>query len=98
MVIFIKTFFLNLVYNDNLEIMACGIAELLNERWASFDLALIENIFNILIDHLNQQYNAELINMVGADVRVRIFDSLLLVQCHPFTHQLGIKVCFFIFF
>lgn len=89
--VFKKKNFFNgfVVYNDNLEIVTCGIEELLNERWVSFDGALIQSIFDILIEHLKQQYNLGLVGSVGADIRARIFESLLLLQCRPFTQQLG---------
>lgn len=75
--------------NDNLEIVACNLAELLNERWKCFDLTLLQGIFDTITEHLKIQYSLDYVDSLGADVRARLFESLLLVHCHPISGQLG---------
>uniref|UniRef100_A0A914C549 Rap-GAP domain-containing protein n=1 Tax=Acrobeloides nanus TaxID=290746 RepID=A0A914C549_9BILA len=80
----VKTF----VTNDNLEVVATSIGDVLNERWKSFDIGLINMIFAMLFRHIQLQYFNGFIQEIGADVRARIFESLLLVHCDPLTGQL----------
>ncbi|KAH7723216.1 rap/ran-GAP family protein [Aphelenchoides avenae] len=77
-----------LVHNDNLEIVACNIGDVLNERWKCLDLPLLGTIFDMITEHLKIQYSLGYVDSLGADVRIRIFESLLLVHCHPITGQL----------
>lgn len=78
-----------LVTNDNLEVVAASIGDVLNERWKSFDINLINMLFAMLIRHIQLQYFNEFKNEIGADVRARIFESLLLVHCDPLTGQMS---------
>lgn len=73
--------------------MVCCIGELLNERWDAFDGEIFEKMIKMLIDHLRIQYTKGLNNVVGSDVRVRIFEALLLIQMNPITQQLS-KILF----
>lgn len=77
------------VRSDNLEIMACCFCDLLNERWSALDAELVEMVVGLLIEHLKMHYSLGLNDVVGADVRCRLFELLLLVQMEPSTKQLG---------
>ncbi|KAI6196352.1 hypothetical protein M3Y94_01098900 [Aphelenchoides besseyi] len=75
--------------NDNLEVAAAGINELLDERWTAFDLVMVETIFKIIITHLELHYVKMNSLATGCDVRMRLFESLLLIASHPTNGQLG---------
>lgn len=69
--------------------MTCFISDLLNERWNAFDGEIIEKIIKMLIEHLRLHYTKGLNGLVGSDVRVRLFEALLLIQMNPITQQLS---------
>lgn len=75
--------------NDNLEVSACLLSEVLDERWALLDMEMAEAIFNIMISHLKLQYTKTNGSTSGCEVRKRIFESLLLFQSHPLNGQIG---------
>lgn len=75
--------------NDNLEVSACLLSELLDERWAVLDINMAETIFDIMIKHLELHYTKMNASTSGCEVRKRIFESLLLFQSHPLNGQIG---------
>lgn len=78
--------------NDNLEVATCYLSELLDERWACFDMDIIDTIFNIMIRHLELNYIKTNGSTCGCEVRQRLFESLLLFSSHPLNGQIGLLI------
>lgn len=73
-----------------MEVAACLLSELLDERWAMLDEKMVECIFNIMIRHLELHYiKMKDSSLVGCEVRKRLYESLLLFSSHPTNGQIG---------
>lgn len=65
--------------NDNLEVSACLLAELLDERFAGMTLEMVDTIFNFIIRHLELHYIKNG-STTGCEVRMRLFEVNLRFQ------------------
>jgi hypothetical protein len=61
------------VENDNLEVSACLLAELLDERFAAMTMEMLETILNLIIRHLELHYIKNG-STSGCEVRMRLFE------------------------
>jgi hypothetical protein len=76
-------------YLHNLEIVICGISDVMDERWTCWPSRHILQLIDMLCSHVIAQYELGMCAVPGGDVRQRILSIILHIFAHPTTGQLG---------